>query len=105
MMHRTAAIFLPWSVTSRARHAAGDRFVLRGARLIGYVAERGTVGFSPVLFDYILDSERSLVFHYGFGKGEYHCETGRFMGMSLGAYADSDQWATLWDGLEAPNGR
>lgn len=88
-----------------ARHAAGDRFKLRGAKLIGYVAERGTVGFSPVLFDYIIDRDKSIVFHYGFGKGEYHCDTGRFMGMSLGVQADHEQWAELWAGLKARNGR
>lgn len=89
------------------RHAAGDRFALRGAKLIGYDTERGTVDFSPVLFDYyVIDPEATVpVIHYGMGKGGYHCEAGRFDGMSLGATADSAQWSALWDDLNTHNGR
>lgn len=89
-----------------ARHAAGDKFALRGAKLIGYDRERGTVVFSPVLFDYyVIDPEAKVpVLHYGMGKGGYHCESGRFGGMSLGAKADGAQWSALWGGWNARNG-
>lgn len=89
-----------------ARYAEGDRFALRGAKLIGYDAERGTVGFSPVLFDYyVIDPEtKAPVIHYGMGKGGYHCESGRFDGMSAGAKADGAQWSALWRGLRGRTG-
>jgi hypothetical protein len=85
-----------------SRHAAGDRFALRGARFTSG-GEDNTLSFSPVLFDYsVIDPEsHAVVLHYGVGKGRYNCEAALFDGMSLGAELDGGQWSRLWAGLEA----
>ena len=86
-----------------ARHAAGDRFVLRGAKLIGYDSAAGTIGFSPVLFDYhLLGEDGEPAGHFGVGKGGYKCAADKFDGMSLGATVDDRLWRVTWDALE-PN--
>ena len=107
---RSFSTFTPDSVDAylASRHAAGERWVLRGGKFIGYMASRATVAFSPVMFDYYVpDSSKggSMRHGFGIGKGEYHCGSGLFAVMSLSASSDSTQWLQLWTLLGASSSR
>jgi hypothetical protein len=77
------------------RHAAGNRWVLRGMEFNGWVAERSGVGFL-IFFEYHLPSaSEQEPRRYAFGKGEFHCPSSTFVVMSLGLM-DKDRWDRLF---------
>ena len=76
------------------RHAAGNRWVLRGMEFNGWVPERSGVGFL-IFFEYHLpDGTGQELRHFAFGKGEFHCPSSTFVVMSLGLMEKN-----LWDRL------
>ena len=77
------------------RHAAGNRWGLRGMEFNGWVAERSSVGFL-IFFEYHLpDASEQELRRYAFGKGEFHCPSSTFVVMSLGLM-DKDLWDRLF---------
>jgi hypothetical protein len=72
------------------RHAAGNRWVLRGIEFNGWLPERSSVGFL-IFFEYHLPELQ----RYAFGKGEFHCPSSKFVVMSLGL-TNRDLWDRLF---------
>jgi hypothetical protein len=69
----------------RARHAAGQRMMLRGVRFNRHTGD--LLHFGPVEFDFLTRdaSDAQWVVYAGGGKGAYHCPTGTFAVLSLTA--------------------
>lgn len=61
---------------------------LTKVRFIGWSSESGNVGISPFAFE-VSDSS-GLISGYGYGKAEYHCESGSFQVISMGIRTKPD---------------